>query len=175
MRKILIFTFSLLYLLSCDKKKTNEEKLKYTLDSISYMEKAKKNVDSLIKASAKTKILDTTGMSKSPILVLKSELIAISYSNRKNIRLVYKNVSNKKISAIRFEWYGENAFNEPADMGNYTFIGSGGGFTDQSLNPGKTRDSEWDILSKDAKKIIAARAYEVAFSDGTTWKLHQDQ
>lgn len=174
MAKILLLTFSLLCLLSC-KKEINEEELQKSIDSLDNAIKAEKIADSLINRTRKEKILDTTGMSKSPILVLKSQLISISYSNRKNIRLVYKNISNKKISAIRFEWYGENAFNEPAEMGSYTLIGEGGGFTDELLSPGKTSNSEWDILSKDAKKVIIARAYEVAFSDGTNWKLHPDQ
>lgn len=174
MNKIALLILMFFYLIACNNK-SEEEKIQYTIDSLKIMQNAHERNDSLIKSIRKNRLLDTTGISKSPILILKSQIVEIDYSNKKNIRLIYKNVSNKKITAIRFEWYGENAFNEPAEMGSYTSPGEGGGFTEQLLAPGKTNDSEWDIYSKDAKKVITARAYEVAFSDGTSWKLHPDQ
>lgn len=120
----------------------------------------------------KNNLLDTAGVYKAPVKVIAARLVQREYSNYKDIRLTYKNVSNKTITAIRFSWYGLNSFNEPADMGS-TLIraGFGGGFTDGRLMPGKSNSGTWEILSKDGKKVVLAWPYEVAFEDGTKWKL----
>lgn len=112
---------------------------------------------------------DTTGIYKSPVKVLAARFAGKEYSNYKEVYLKYKNVSGKKIEAIRFKWYGQNAFGEPADMGVYK--GWGTGFSGDALRPGATDDGTWDALSSDGKKIIIAYPYEVAFSDGTKWAL----
>jgi hypothetical protein len=111
---------------------------------------------------------DTTGLSKSPVIVTRAVFFQEQYSSFYSVRLNYKNVSGKTISAIRFEWYGENAFGEPADMSG-GISGYGGGFTDEPLKSGASRNSFWSILSRDGKKVIGARAYEVAFADGSKW------
>jgi hypothetical protein len=49
--------------------------------------------------------------------------------------------------------------------------GWSGGFSEDALRPGSTDYGEWSIYSKDGKKILIAYPYEVAFSDGTFWKL----
>jgi len=109
-----------------------------------------------------------------PVKILSAKLIKQEYSNLKNIRLSWKNISSKKIEGIRFRWYGLNAFGEPADMGSYSPYGKGfgSGFTDESLLPGKISYGSWNILSNDGKKVSAAWPYEVVFEDGTTWKSH---
>ncbi len=114
---------------------------------------------------------DTAGLYLSPIKVLSARFVEKEYSNYKDITLRYKNVSKKRVSAIRFKWYGENAFNEPADVGGVFNNGWGGGFDDEGLGVGNTTSSNWNILSKDGKKILIAYPYEVAFSDGTKWEL----
>lgn len=113
---------------------------------------------------------DTAYSSSAPVVVISSRLVKQEYSNRRDLELRFKNVSGKTVSAIRFRWYGLNAFNEPADMGDYANVGFGAGQTDSPLRPGKTNTGEWGILSKDAKKIVRAWAYEVVFSDGTKWR-----
>lgn len=114
---------------------------------------------------------DTIGMSVAPVRVIQSRIVKKEYSNYRDIELVYKNFSKKKVTAIRFQWFGINSFNEPADMGYSSFArGYGGGFTDDPLSPGKTDDGQWSITSRDAKKVVAAWVTEVAFADGTTWK-----
>lgn len=113
---------------------------------------------------------DTAGLYLAPVKVISSRLIKKEYSNYKDIGLTYKNVSEKQIAGIRFKWYGKNTFNEPADMGGI-IEGFGSGFTETKLRPGKTTNSQWDIFSKDGKTITLAYAYEVAFEDGTLWKL----
>lgn len=55
-------------------------------------------------------------------------------------------------------------------MGTSMIKGLGGGYTDDILSPGKTDDGEWGILSRDAKKVVAAWVTEVVFEDGTKWK-----
>lgn len=48
---------------------------------------------------------DTIGISKAPVRVLKSQIVRKEYSTYKDIRLTYKNFSDKKVVAIRFLWY----------------------------------------------------------------------
>ncbi|MEY2829380.1 MAG: hypothetical protein RIQ33_1238 [Bacteroidota bacterium] len=117
-----------------------------------------------------TSMYDTVGLYLAPIKVLTANFVTKEYSNYKDITLSYKNVSSKKISAIRFKWYGINAFNEPADMGGL-IEGWGGGFSDDPLRAGVTDYATWNILSRDGKKILIAYPYEVAYDDGTKWEL----
>lgn len=115
---------------------------------------------------------DTGGLYLAPIKILSAKFVEKEYSNYKDIALKYKNTSNKIVTAIRFKWYGENAFSEPADMGGLR-NGWGGGFTDDALKPGSTKYSEWSILSRDGKKVLIAYPFEVVFKDGTHWKLNE--
>lgn len=114
---------------------------------------------------------DTGGLYLSPIKVLNARFVEREYSNYKDVFLRYKNVSNKRVSAIRFKWYGVNAFNEPADVGGVFSNGWGGGFDDEGLGVGNTTSNNWNVLSKDGKKILIAYPFEVAFSDGSKWEL----
>ena len=115
---------------------------------------------------------DTAGLYLAPVKVLSAKFVTKEYSNYKDISLGWKNVSGKKISAIKFKWYGINAFNEPADMGGL-MEGWGSGFSDDGLRAGGTDYGTWSILSKDGKKVLIAYPYEVAFDDGTKWELNQ--
>lgn len=158
-----------LFLFGCaEKTKTSYEKLKDELKTDSIKKVARERVEK----SVTDFFSDTTGVYKAPVQVIKYRFVQREYSSYKDVQLTYKNVSNKTISAIRFRWYGENAFGEPADMGIRD--GLGGGFTDERLKAGKTSSGEWNVLSKDGKKILKAWAYEVAFEDGTIWKLKND-
>lgn len=172
MRTIFI---SLLFLVGCSRQK--ETKVEITKqskeDSIQLL--ADKVADSAVMAMEiendyKGSFKDEKLTKESPIEILSAEFIKRSYSNYKDVRIKYKNVSDKKIEAIRFEWYGENAFGEPADMGSRD--GKGQGFTDDPINPGKLDSGVWSVLSSDGKKVIGARAYEVMFTDGTKWNLY---
>lgn len=101
---------------------------------------------------------DTGELYLAPIKVLNARFVSKEYSFYKDISLRYKNISGKVISAIRFKWYGENAFIEPAEMGGLK-EGWGGGFTDDALRPGGVDNGTWSILSKDGKKILIAYPY----------------
>lgn len=141
-----------------------------TFSAVDSMDIARRS-DSATQAVIKDALFDTAGISQAPVRVLSAKLVKQEYSNRKDIRLAWKNVSGNKIAAIRFKWYGLNAFGEPADMGASGIIkGMGGGLADRSLAPGKTDSGEWSIMSNDGKKIVLAWPYEVAFEDGTKWK-----
>lgn len=125
--------------LSCKeqtKSETDEliEKADRLLDSIA----AARKVDSMVKATMKSAYFDTSGISTAPVKILSTRIVKNEYSALRDIELTWKNVSNKKISAIRFKWYGVNAFNEPADMGS-GFDGLGGGMSDDLLSPGPPR------------------------------------
>ncbi len=170
--KHFIYTIISIHLIcvSCKEGKKDEtdaliEQADKFLDSIA----TAKKVDSMVKSTMRSAYFDTTGISTSPIKVLSTRIVKNEYSAYRDISLTWKNISNKKISAVRFKWYGVNAFNEPADMGS-GFDGLGGGMSDDALQPGKTDNSEWSILSSNVKKILCAWPYEVAFADGTFWK-----
>lgn len=130
--------------------------------------KAQQMVDSITTSVKKESALENKEDSNAPVTVIKSRFIEKEFSNYKDVELTYKNVSNKDIKAIKFEWYGEDSFGEPADMG--ITDGNGGGFTDDILKAGKKRTSEWNVLSRNGDKILTAKAYEVIFTDGTKWK-----
>jgi hypothetical protein len=150
-------------LISCNEStsvKKNEE----------YSPEIRAMADSIVKASRDKALFDTVGLWNAPVKVTKARFIEKEYSNYKDIQLSYKNVSGKRISAIRFSWHGKNAFGDNADMGG-VFEGFGSGFTDDAISPGRTVTSQWAILSKDGKKIILAWPTEVAFEDGTKWKI----
>jgi hypothetical protein len=181
MRKISFFLLASILFISCNNSSKNKDNLSTEVDTsvtgyddINVESQYEKLKDSILKNQFRKRALDTTGISKSPVIVLNSRFVEKEYSNYKDIQLTYKNVSDKKIQGIRFEWFGENAFGEAAEMGRSLLLGEGGGFTDEILSPGRKSTGTWEIFSKDGKKIITARAYEVAFTDGTIWKLRKD-
>jgi len=174
MKQIILIFAIIAILISCKKETDFNERNKFLVDSLKIVKLSEERTDSVIQDATKTKILDTTGMKDCPVKITKSQLVKEEYTNYKNISLKYKNVSKKTIQGIRFEWYGENSFNEPAEMGNSIAPGYGGGFSEDIIKPNQSNSGTWKIYSIDAKKIITARAYEVAFTDGTSWKLKQD-
>lgn len=112
---------------------------------------------------------DTITSENPPVKVISASPITKEYSNYKDIRLSWKNISDKTITAIKFKWIGINAFGEPAEMGGL-LDGVGGGFSDDKLRTGKIQSGTWNILSRDLKKVIKAWPYEVVFEDGTKWE-----
>ena len=89
-------------------------------------------------------------------MILSAKLVKREYSSNRDITLSFKNVFTKTITGIKFSWYGENAFSDPADMGGTVAIGFGGGFTDDAVKPGRADYGTWGIFSKDGKTIILA-------------------
>jgi hypothetical protein len=129
---------------------------------------AEKNIDNIVSGlslnidSPKTFKYSTD----CPVKILSSRPVEKEYSSFRDIHLSWKNTSKKTIVGIKFQWEGINAFGEPAD------VGSGRGFSDDKLRPGKSDYGEWSILSRDLKKVTKAWVYEVAFDDGTKWELN---
>ncbi|MRG48377.1 hypothetical protein GFS24_24895 [Chitinophaga sp. SYP-B3965] len=150
------------YLIHFEKKDSLEKNTSDLVNSLSNPIEEREN------AIHKSKY-DTVGLYMAPIKILNARFIEKEYSNYKDVELRFKNVCKKKVAAIRFKWYGENAFNEPADMG--VIDGWGSGFTDDALRPGAVDYGVWNVLSKDGKKILIAYPYEVAFEDGSKWVL----
>ena len=159
MKKIIII-FAALTLFNCKKE---EKKHSPEIEM-----KARLMTDSIITSAKKTSALENKEERSTPVTIIKSRFTNQEYSNYKDVELTYKNVSDKDIKAIKFEWYGEDSFGEPADMG--ITDGTGGGFTDDILKIGRKRTSTWNVLSSNGNKILTARAYEVVFTDGTKWK-----
>jgi len=127
-------------------------------------------MDSMQSSVEKSVAFDTIYDDPCPILIVSSRLTRSDYSSRRGIAFTYQNISQKKISAARFKWYGEDAFGEPADMGSYVFSGFGAGFDDDPIEPKQKRSVNYDIFSKDAKKIVKIWVTEVVYSDGIKWK-----
>lgn len=152
-------------ILSCNSKK---EKV-YTPEEKVEIEQIKDSILTDIRKGTLQKFSENVG-EQDPVQVVKATLFKEEYSNSKSIRLTYKNISGKKIEAIRFYWTGVNAFGEAADMGS-AIEGVGGGYADDPLGAGKSRTSEWSIYSRDGKKVTKAWAKEVVFADGTKWVL----
>lgn len=132
--------------------------------------KAEQYADSVVKKAMSDVLFDTVGVGQGPVKVISAKVVQEEYSTFKSVRLSWKNISKKKISAIRFKWYGLNAFGEPADMGSSIQDGFGGGYTDDPIRAGGTDTGTWEVLSRDAKKIVIAWPYEVVFEDGTKWE-----
>lgn len=130
-----------------------------------------KEIDSLSKVTVTDIVLqDTLTLTNAPVKIISAKPVKNGYSNYRAIQLTFKNVSDKDISGIKFKWFGVNAFNEPAQMGSVA-PGISAGFTDNLLRSGKTSTATFDISSKDLKKVVKAWVYEVAFEDGSKWKL----
>lgn len=135
--------------------------------------------DAIINESARTdatnllghSLEDTTGLYKCPIKIIIAKLVPSDGGNYRNVYLVYKNVGTKDVAAVKFAWKGINAFGDLADMGNALLRGYGGGFSDDGTRANHTNSGTWEILSADAKKIVKAWPIEVAFKDGTKWKI----
>lgn len=125
-----------------------------------------------IMASAQNEANASLEASNCPIKILKSKIVSSETGTYKNVFLSYKNISKKKVIGIKFKWYATNVFGEPADMGAFS-NGWGSGFTENILKPNALENSTFEVLSKDAKKIDKAFAYEVVFSDNSKWKSRQ--
>lgn len=113
---------------------------------------------------------DTVGVKNSGLEIKKAVFFNEEYSDYKSIKLTYKNNSGKKIKAIKFTWYGVNAFDEPAECGSLSEKGFGHGIDDDGLNNGQTTSSIWSVLSNDGDRIIRAWPTEVVYTDGSRWK-----
>lgn len=170
MTKNYLILFTLTFLLfSCNSESNEDNIVDNTdefIDSLEVQEEVERKLDERL-----TNIhWDTVGIDKSGLIVTKARFVSDEYSNYKDIQLTYKNVSGKRIKAIKFSWYGVNAFNEPADCGSLSTLGFGGGFMDDGLGVNRTTTSTWSILSRDGDKVIKAWPTEIAFEDGTKWK-----
>ena len=115
---------------------------------------------------------DTAGLYLAPIKILSASIVESEGGDYRNVKLKYKNISDKKIAGIKFRWKCVDAFGEPADVGSSLFEGYGQGFVDKELKPNENTRSTFEVLSKTAKNILLAFPFEVAFDDGTKWKLN---
>src|SRR5262245_19614996 len=133
--------FSMIFLFAaCNNMSTSSTTRLSLSDSLDIARKS----DSMAQAIIKNVLFDTIGVSTAPVRVISAKLVTREYSNYKDIWLSWKNVGSKKIAAIRFRWYGTNAFGEPVDMGTPSIHeGFGGGFSDRTLSPGRTDDGTW--------------------------------
>lgn len=141
-----------------------------TFSSVSDSLEFSRKVDSMTKTTIRKALFDTTNVYLAPVKVSSAKVVQREHSSYRNVRLAWTNKSSKNIVGIKFNWYGVTAFNEPADMGGY-LEGIGGGMTDRLLRPGRSDNGEWSVLSKNAENVLCAWPIEVAYEDGTFWKL----
>ncbi|MFH6968530.1 hypothetical protein [Flavobacterium sp. FlaQc-28] len=165
-----LLVFIILTLISCTNKKSNKPETNTSKNNLIKPiegEKEAKPTDSI-----KDNFLKTQKNKNSPIKIISATLLKNQYSNHKDIKLTYKNITKKNIKAIKFEWYCENVFDEPAS-GQFFFVkGVTRKHTESLLKSRETESKIWEDFSTDANIIIAARAYYVVFSDGTKWQLN---
>jgi hypothetical protein len=165
--KKLIF---ILLIVSCQNGPSTPPKETDSVNGMTVREKHADSVSKVTRQNSDVAILSEhlASVITAPVRVTKYTVVKSDGGRYKNIYLEYKNYSGKKVEAIKFSWYGVNAFGEPAEMG---YVGGyGGGFTDDPLSKNGSSSGEWEVLSRDLKKIKAAWVIEVAFADGTTWK-----
>ena len=171
MKKLFIIFLGLLFSSCSGNDKSEADKI---LEEIYVQDKVDSTMNALddeIELYKQSLLWDTVGLEQSGIKIVSAKFVKASeYSNYKSIKITYKNISNKDIKAIRFRWYGLNAFGEPADCGDYSNEGFGSGFMDNGLKTGKTTSGTWSISSRDGDEIKKAWPYEVVFEDGTKWK-----
>ena len=141
--------------------KTNSMKV---LDSL----KIEEDISNKLKEITLSVLWDTVDIKNSGIIMLNAKFVSEYNSGYRDIQLSYKNISGKNIKAVRFRWYGVNAFNEPADCGGNE-DGFGGGFDDVLIRKNQTVTNKWSILSADGDKIVKAWPTEIIFTDGTKW------
>lgn len=151
---------------SCNPQKADTDPVEYARLKDSIVTNLMNNSDSITRSVL---LSDTAYDPSCPVMIISAKPETQEYSNYRDIAIVYKNISSKNISAIRFKWYGVNAFNKPADMGVLD-NGMGGGFDDQGLDSRETSRGSWSLLSRDLKRVVKAWVTEVAFTDGTNWK-----
>ncbi len=162
--RLLIFIMALL---SC-----NDQTKEYSESDKIRIQEIKDSLTNKINSDVNDKVYgDTIGLSTSPVIILSYKIVKSESGSYRNVKISYKNTSDKQISAIRFMWKGINAFGEPADLGSSFANGYGGGFTDEGLGAGKSSSGIWEILSKDAKELTMAWPTEVIFVDKTKWLL----
>lgn len=117
MIRFFIIAYLTFAMYSC-KQSSAESKAKSEYDEIVTAAQVKKMTDSLVGNVMKNVAVgDTSNVHTAPVKILRAVFVKREYSSYKNVSLTYKNISDKKIEAVKFKWYGVDAFNEPADMG----------------------------------------------------------
>ena len=100
----------------------------------------------------------------SKVEIIKVSITHNEYSTKwDNIKVTFKNNSNKTIKAIRFRWYDiKNSFDEQLD------IHYGGGDMEENVGPNQKTSGEWETYED---RITSAKAYvsKIIYTDGTTW------
>lgn len=119
----------------------------------------------------KKDFLDNKDEENSPVKIIAAKLSKSSYSDHKDIKLIFKNTGKKDIKAIKLEWYCENSFDEPANSRFFYGQGKSTAKVAYLLKSGDTKTKIWEDFSTDANKVIKARASYVVFTDGTKWEL----
>lgn len=166
--RLILFTGFLL-LGACNEAAT--EKSSSSMDDAAKQRFKDSFVNAEMKKITRNIAFDTTGLYTAPVIITSFKSVKQEYSNYRNVRASWKNISGKTIAGLRFRWYGVNAFNEPAEFG-ISSDGIGQGFSDSPLGSGKSDSGEWSVLSKDLKKLVIFYPYEVAFDDGSKWTLN---
>jgi hypothetical protein len=165
---IKIVSAAVLLFFSCESKKTQNasQSIQY-----SYVEEQKKTNLQIATDTLDAKYLEAKDTAVAPIKIVRVKLTKSQYSSFRDISLTFKNVGKKDVQAVKFQWYTKNALAEPANLPSFYVRGESAGLYDELLKINKTSSVTFEKFSSDANLVIAARAYEVTFSDGTKWSL----
>jgi hypothetical protein len=153
---------SLVFLIGCKtpEEKEKEQHVKDSITSIVLERLAKNRIENLF---------NNKELKNAPVQVVYCKFVPRDYSEDKNVEIGYKNISKKNIIAVKFSWYGENIYGEPAHM--LTGNGYAGGSSELLIKPQEEATVTWNTFSRDGKKILGSRPEEVVFEDGTKWIL----
>lgn len=120
---------------------------------------------------------DTSNIRQSPIEFVSidtghSNIIFSDVRAYDVITFKFRNIGNKTIEGVRLRWYCNDAFGDPALLvsSHSTQMQIGYGQSDDHVSPGSVGVVKWE---GDASKIkvVSAWPYEVAFDDGTVWRI----
>lgn len=104
---------------------------------------------------------------------LESMLIVKNSVKTPNVKLHIKNITSKKIDAMKVTFYATDGFDE--------WIRKNGSIENEQiaqnflLQPNDTIQCEWNLYGMDKGVNFMARVTAVHFSDGTTWHTTDDQ
>ncbi|PZF71702.1 hypothetical protein [Taibaiella soli] len=157
------YAFLFILLLSCNRANLNCER------TVVEETTSKNYVDSFHNALLSRVEFDTVGVEQAPVRIAGYHLVQKKGTHYKSVALTYKNISAKKIEAIRFKWYGTDSTGAPVEMG-YAATGIGGSFDDEPLEAGKERTATWGVLTNKLDTITKAWPTEVVFEDGSKWE-----
>lgn len=110
----------------------------------------------------------TVNVKDSPLLITNKTLTTDIIGGQ-NANITVKNTSGKTVNAFRVKICMWNAFGEQVDyLGEYPFKGQA---TNITILPNNAYTATWSLYWASGVSRITPWVYEIAYTDGSTWKL----